>query len=255
VVGFSGTGKTTLVNLLAGLSTPDAGEVLLRGEPMRGPGPDRGIVFQSYALLPWLTVLENVRLAVDAVWSRRQRGERELRAREIVALVQLSHASEMRPRELSGGMRQRVALARALAQDPEILLLDEPLGALDALTRANLQRELASIALRQRKTVVLVTNDIDEALLLADRVVPLEPGAAPGEPARIRTSFSVAIPRPRDRAALNHDIEFRKLRNELTSHLLALAARRRAERVAEAPPLPALEPRLRNYGLPRLVAR
>ncbi len=255
VVGFSGTGKTTLVNLLAGLTTPDAGEVSLRGEPMRGPGPDRGFVFQSYALLPWMTVLENVRLAVDAVWGRRSRGERELRAREIVALVGLSHASEKRPRELSGGMRQRVALARALAQDPAILLLDEPLGALDALTRANLQRQLAGIALRQRKTVVLVTNDIDEALLLADRVVPLEPGASPGVGSRIRASFSVALPRPRDRTALNHDIEFRKLRNELTSHLLALAARRRAARPTDVPPLPPLEPRLRNAGLPRLVAR
>jgi len=253
VVGFSGTGKTTLVNLLAGLSTPDAGEVLLRGEPMREPGPDRGVVFQSYALLPWLTVLENVRLAVDAVAGERHRGERELRTKEIVALVGLSHASDKHPRELSGGMRQRVALARALAQDPQILLLDEPLGALDALTRANLQRELAAIALRQRKTVVLVTNDIDEALLLSDRVIPLEPGAAPGEPARIRASFPVAIPRPRDRAALNHDIEFRKLRNELTSHLLALGARRRAGRPIAPPPLPPLEPRVPGQGLPRVV--
>jgi nitrate/nitrite transport system ATP-binding protein len=255
VVGFSGTGKTTLVNLLAGLDAPDAGEVLLRGAPMRGPGPDRGVVFQSYALLPWMTVCENVRLAVDAVWGGRHPGERALRTQEIVARVGLSHASAKRPRELSGGMRQRVALARALAQDPEMLLLDEPLGALDALTRANLQREIASIAQRQRKTVVLVTNDIDEALLLADRVVPLEPGAAPGGGARIRASFPVAIPRPRDRAALNHDIEFRKLRNELTSHLLALAARRRATRPAEAPPLPALQPRQRTHGLPRLVQR
>jgi nitrate/nitrite transport system ATP-binding protein len=210
-------------------------------------------VFQSYALLPWLTVLENVRLAVDAVAGGRHRGERELRAQEIVALVGLSHASDKRPRELSGGMRQRVALARALAQDPEILLLDEPLGALDALTRANLQRELAAIAQRQRKTVVLVTNDIDEALLLSDRVVPLEPGAAPGEPARIRASFPVAIPRPRDRAALNHDIEFRKLRNELTSHLLALGARRRAGRPVTPPPLPPLEPRVPGQRLPHVV--
>jgi nitrate/nitrite transport system ATP-binding protein len=253
VVGFSGTGKTTLVSLLAGLIAPDAGEVLLRGKPMRGPGPDRGVVFQSYALLPWLTVLENVRLAVDAVGAGRHPGERELRAREIVALVGLSHASDKRPRELSGGMRQRVALARALAQDPAILLLDEPLGALDALTRANLQRELASIALRQRKTVVLVTNDIDEALLLSDRVLPLEPAAEPGAGARIRASFPVAIARPRDRAALNHDIEFRKLRNELTGHLIALGARRRAQRTATAPPLPALEPRLRHSGLPRVL--
>ncbi len=252
IVGFSGTGKTTLVNLLAGLTTPDAGEVSLRGAPVRGPGPDRGVVFQSYALLPWLTALENVQLAVDAVSRGRGRGERELHAREIVALVGLAHATHKRPRELSGGMRQRVALARALAQDPEILLLDEPLGALDALTRANLQREIAGIAERQRKTVVLVTNDIDEALFLADRVVPLEPGGERGAPARLGASFAVEIPRPRDRAALNHDNKFRKLRNELTSHLMALAARRQAARPEPPPPLPPLEPRLPGFGLPRI---
>jgi nitrate/nitrite transport system ATP-binding protein len=255
VVGFSGTGKSTLVNLLAGLVLPDAGEVRLRGAALRGPGPDRGVVFQTYALLPWLTVLENVRLAVDSVAKASPRAERALRAREVVGLVGLAHASDKRPRELSGGMRQRVALARALAQDPEILLLDEPLGALDALTRANLQREIASIALRQRKTVVLVTNDLDEALLLADRVVALEPGGAEGEGARIRASFSVPIPRPRDRAALNHDLAFRKQRNELTSHMLALAEKRRSLRSGGAPPLPALEPRLRHDALPRLVSR
>ena len=256
IVGFSGTGKTTLVSLLAGLLAPDAGEVQLRGAALQGPGPDRGVVFQTYALLPWLTVLENVRLAVDAVAKGSPRAERAERAREIVGLVGLAHASEKRPRELSGGMRQRVALARALAQDPAILLLDEPLGALDALTRANLQREIASLALRQRKTVVLVTNDLDEALLLADRVVPLEPGGAEGEGARIRASFSVPIPRPRDRTALNHDLAFRKQRNELTSYLLTLAEKRRAGRsAASAPALPALEPRLRHDALPRLVSR
>ena len=255
IVGFSGTGKTTLVNLLAGLAAPDAGEVRLRGARLRGPGPDRGVVFQSYALLPWLSVAENVRLAVDAVWPARPRAERARRTREIVALVGLSHARDKRPRELSGGMRQRVALARALAQDPEILLLDEPLGALDALTRANLQRELAEIAGRERKTVVLVTNDLDEALLLADRVIPLEPGAEPGEGSRIRSSFPVEADRPRDRAALNRDAGFRKLRNELTSHLLALGRRRSAARPAALPELPPLEPRLRKSELPRLVSR
>jgi nitrate/nitrite transport system ATP-binding protein len=253
IVGFSGTGKTTLVNLLAGLVAPDAGVVSLRGAPVRGPGPDRGVVFQSYALLPWLSALDNVRLAVDAVGRARSRAERESHAREIVALVGLAHASHKRPRELSGGMRQRVALARALAQDPEILLLDEPLGALDALTRANLQREIAGIAERRRKTVVLVTNDIDEALFLADRVVPLEPGRERGAPARLGASFTVEIPRPRDRAAINHDHHFRKLRGELTSHLLALAARRQAARPEPPPPLPPLEPSLPRSGLPRLT--
>jgi nitrate/nitrite transport system ATP-binding protein len=218
IVGFSGSGKTTLLGLLAGLLQPDVGAVEMDGAPAGGPGPERGVVFQSYALLPWLTALGNVELALGAL----PRAERRARAGEVLAQVGLAAARDKRPSELSGGMRQRVAVARALAQGPRILLLDEPLGALDALTRASLQREIARIWERDRKSVVLITNDVDEAILLADRIVPLTPGPR----ASLGPSFRVGLPRPRDRAALNHDPAFRKLRNELTAYLLALGARR-----------------------------
>jgi len=223
IVGFSGTGKTTLLSILAGLLAPDAGRVQMEGRPAPPAGPERGVVFQSYALLPGLTALGNVQLAVDAVrpgWPRAARREQALR---FVQMVGLEAARDKRPRELSGGMRQRVAVARALASEPPILLLDEPLGALDALTRASLQVEIARILERDRRSAVLVTNDVDEAILLADRIVPLVPGEGG---ATLGASFSVALERPRERAALNHDPAFKKLRNEVTGHLLELAARR-----------------------------
>jgi len=175
IVGFSGSGKTTLVSAIAGLLTPDAGEILVKGQRVTSAGHDRGIVFQSYSLMPWLTVQGNIALAVDAVfpkWSKQQRREQ---VAKYIDLVGLSHAAGRRPAQLSGGMRQRVALARALAMQPEILLLDEPLSALDALTRARLQDEIESLWRNERKTVVMVTNDVDEALLLADRIIPLTP--------------------------------------------------------------------------------
>jgi nitrate/nitrite transport system ATP-binding protein len=225
VVGFSGSGKTTLLSLLAGLIEPDAGAVESDGQPCRGPSLDRGVVFQSYGLLPWLTVMDNVQLGVDAARGDWPRVERRAHAEHYVRMVGLEHARDKRPRELSGGMRQRVAVARALAMGPRILLLDEPLGALDALTRGNLQSELARIFERERKSAVLVTNDVDEALLLADRVVPL--GIGPH--ARLGPSFPVELERPRNRATLNRDPAFVKLRNEITAHLLALrSAQRRA---------------------------
>jgi nitrate/nitrite transport system ATP-binding protein len=205
---------------------------------VRGPGPDRGVVFQSYALLPWLSVLGNVQLAVDAVHADWPRGRRREHAQRYVELVGLGHAAKKRPRELSGGMRQRVAVARALAMDPAMLLLDEPLGALDALTRASLQDEIERIFRAERKTVVLVTNDVDEALRLADRIVPLRPG--PG--ATLGPSFEVKLERPRDRAALNHDITFKKLRNEVTGYLLELASQRSGGTPGGGPPLPPLRP-------------
>jgi nitrate/nitrite transport system ATP-binding protein len=240
IVGFSGTGKTTLLSILAGLLAPDAGVVELDGRPAPEAGPERGVVFQSYALLPSLTVLGNVQLAVDAVRPDLSRGERREHALRFVRLVGLEPAQGKRPRELSGGMRQRVAVARALATEPRILLLDEPLGALDALTRATLQVEIARIFERERRSAVLVTNDVDEAILLADRIVPLVPGADGGT---LGASFRVALPRPRERAALNHDPAFKKLRNEVTAHLMELAARRGGPRAGRAgTPLPSLAP-------------
>ena len=177
IVGFSGSGKTTLISTIAGLITPDSGEILLKGKPVLEAGPDRGVVFQSYSLMPWLTVLGNVALAVDAVFAELDDASSvEAQTHKYIEMVGLAHAADRRPAELSGGMRQRVAVARALAMNPEILLLDEPLSALDALTRAKLQDEIEAIWRQQRKTVVLVTNDVDEALLLADRIIPLTPG-------------------------------------------------------------------------------
>ncbi len=222
LIGFSGSGKTTLISILAGLIEPDAGEVMLRGEPANaaGPGPDRGVVFQSYSLMPWLTVYDNVALAVDTVFARDPKQQRRARTEKYVRMVGLSHAMDRRPAELSGGMRQRVAVARALAMNPEFLLLDEPLSALDALTRAKLQDEIEQIWREEKKTVVLVTNDVDEALLLADRIIPLKPGPR----ATLGPEFRVGLARPRDRKAMNHDPAFRQLRATITQYLLDVEA-------------------------------
>jgi nitrate/nitrite transport system ATP-binding protein len=220
VLGFSGAGKTTLVSAIAGLLEPDGGEILLRGEPIDGPGKDRGLVFQSYSLFPWLTVEQNVALAVDAVHKDRSAAARAALVREKVALVGLGHAMDRKPAQLSGGMRQRVAVARALAMEPEILLMDEPLSALDALTRAKLQDEIERIRKEERRTIILVTNDVDEALLLADRVAVLTPAPA----ARIGRILEVAITRPRDREAVNDDASFQALRREIVGYLGSLVA-------------------------------
>jgi len=238
IVGFSGSGKTTLISLMAGLLAPDAGEVRLQGEPVRGPGPDRGVVFQSYSLLPWLTVDGNVALAVDRVHAQRPAAERREIVARYVDLVGLAHAVDKRPAELSGGMRQRVAVARALAIDPKILLLDEPLSALDALTRGTLQTEIERIWARDRKTVVLVTNSVDEAILLADRIVPLTPGPR----ATLGPAFPVDLARPRDRAAVNHDPAFRRIRGEVTRWLLDVQSRRGGKASARGIELPDLVP-------------
>ncbi|MGF1553968.1 MAG: ABC transporter ATP-binding protein [Paracoccaceae bacterium] len=242
VVGFSGSGKTTLMNLLAGLETPDAGAVRFRGRPVAGPGPERGLVFQSYSLMPWLTVAGNVRLAVDAVHGARSSAERAAIVERYVAMVGLGHAAERRPAELSGGMRQRVAVARALAMEPEVLLLDEPLSALDALTRANLQDEIDRIRERERKTIVLVTNDVDEAILLADRIVALNPDGTLG------TVFPVGLKRPRERAGLNHDPAFKALRARVTQYLMNVGIRRAAGTERPAPTVVPLHQLPRAYA-------
>lgn len=222
IIGFSGSGKTTLISTIAGLIAPDGGELLLQGRPITGPGADRGVVFQSYSLAPWLTVYGNVALAVDAAFPQWSKAQRDAHVRKYIAMVGLAHALDRRPAQLSGGMRQRVAVARAFAAQPQILLLDEPLSALDALTRAKLQDEIEAIRRRERKTVVLVTNDVDEALLLADRIVALTPG--PG--ATLGREFKVDLPRPRERTAANHSTAYQALRREVTQYLISLQGQR-----------------------------
>jgi nitrate/nitrite transport system ATP-binding protein len=215
ILGFSGAGKTTLINAIAGLSDIDSGAIHVKGEPCDGPGKDRGLVFQSYSLFPWLTVGANVALAVDAVHKEKSKEERAALVRQKVELVGLDHAMDRKPAQLSGGMRQRVAVARALAMEPEILLMDEPLSALDALTRAKLQDEIERIRSHEKRTIVLVTNDVDEALLLADRVAVLTPAPS----ATIGKIFDVNIARPRLREALNDDAAYKTLRNSIVGYL------------------------------------
>ena len=214
LLGFSGTGKTTLINLMAGLEHPTTGEVTFRGAPIREPSPDRGVIFQSYSLMPWLTVTGNVRLAVDSVFPSLSSEEKDKKVAHYVRMVGLSHAASRRPAELSGGMRQRVNVARALAMNPEMLLLDEPLSALDALTRANLADEIEQIWEADKKTCVLITNDVDEAIILADRIIALNPDGTLGE------EFKVSLPRPRDRMAMNTNETFKQLRADVTGYLM-----------------------------------
>ena len=217
IVGRSGAGKTTLISLIAGLIEPDQGEILLEGKAIQGPGPERGIVFQNYSLLPWMTVYENIHLAVDAVAPDAAEKEKRERAEHYIRMVNLSNAAGKRPRELSGGMRQRVAVARGLAMDPKVLLLDEPFSALDALTRGTLQEELARIWMETQKTVVMITNDIDEAILLADTIYTLT--ASPG--ATLGPAVRVAAPHPRSRADVSRGVEYQKARRDTVGILVA----------------------------------
>ncbi|WP_299969098.1 ABC transporter ATP-binding protein [uncultured Roseobacter sp.] len=223
ILGFSGTGKTTLINMMAGLDTPTTGRALFRGKPITGPGPERGVIFQSYSLMPWLTVTGNVRLAVDTVFPKLSGAEKAEKAAHYIQMVGLSHAASRRPAELSGGMRQRVNVARALAMNPEVLLLDEPLSALDALTRANLADEIEQIWEEDRKTCVLITNDVDEAIVLADRIIALNPDGTLG------AQFEVSIPRPRERSAMNNDETFKRLRAEVTRYLMDVGIEAKVE--------------------------
>ena len=218
IVGFTGSGKTTLVNLLAGLSEPSEGEVFFKGKPVKGTHPERGLIFQNYSLLPWLTVYQNVELAVKQVypkWSKKQKDEH---IRRFVDMVNLTPAIHKHPKELSGGMRQRVAVARVLSTDPELLLMDEPLGALDALTRGNLQEEILKIWSTNKRTALLITNDVDEGILMADRIIPLKPGPN----ATLGPEYVIDLERPRDKKALNSDPKFKKVRTEILNYLLEL---------------------------------
>ncbi|WP_366184437.1 ABC transporter ATP-binding protein [Flavobacterium ovatum] len=224
IVGFTGSGKTTLVNLLAGLIEPDSGEILFKGQPISGTSHERGIIFQNYSLLPWLSVYENIAMAVKAVFPAWTNKEVEAHVISFIEKVNLAHATHKKPRELSGGMRQRVAVARALAMKPELILMDEPLGALDALTRGNLQEEILSIWSEDKRTALLITNDVDEGVFMADRVIPLRPGPK----ATLGPEFDIAIERPRNKIALNHNDNFKKLRNKIIEYLMQIGQERTA---------------------------
>lgn len=215
IVGFSGTGKTTLINLLGGLELPTAGTITCKGAPVTGPGPERGIIFQNYSLMPWLTVRGNIAVAVHETCKHLSINERRKVVEHYVEMVNLSPAIDRRPGELSGGMRQRVSVARALSMNPGILLMDEPLSALDALTRAVLQDQILEIWRKEKKTIVLITNDVDEGILMADRIIPLNIGPK----ATLGPSFPVEIKRPRDRKTMNHDPHFKRIRNDVNHYL------------------------------------
>ena len=242
IVGFSGSGKTTLISTIAGLINADEGEVLKDGIPITSPGPDRGVVFQNYSLMPWLTVFENVALAVDEIFKDWPKDKRKAHTEKYVNMVNLGAAVDKKPAELSGGMRQRVNVARALAANPDILLLNEPLSALDALTRGNLQDEILQIWDQEKKTVILITNDVDEAIYMADRVIPLNPGPD----ATFGPDFNIDISRPRDRTALNHNDEFKKLRGDITHYLMSVGIEKNQESGLDSVVLPDVRPNTSN---------
>jgi len=227
LIGHSGCGKSTLLNLVAGLLRPSAGTILLAEHHVDGPGPDRGVVFQNHSLLPWLTCFENVYLAVERVFREPKPALRK-RTHQALELVGLSHAEHKYPHEISGGMKQRVGIARALAIEPKVLLLDEPFGALDALTRATLQDELMRIVGQTGATVLMVTHDVDEAVLLSDRVVMMTNGPA----ATIGDILEVELPRPRERLALAHDARFMDLRAAVLEFLYEKQAHKTKARQA-----------------------
>lgn len=216
LIGHSGCGKSTLLNLIAGLTRPSSGVLLCDGREIAGPGPERAVVFQSHSLLPWLTCFDNVHLAVQRVFGDREnRAQLRDRTDAALALVGLTHAAQKYPAEISGGMKQRVGIARALAMEPKVLLMDEPFGALDALTRARLQDELLHIVARTRSTVVMVTHDVDEAVLLSDRIVMMTNGPA----ATIGEVLTVPLARPRDRLVLAEDATYQRCRKAVLDFL------------------------------------
>ena len=205
LIGHSGCGKSTLLNLIAGLTTPTNGALLCANKEIKGPGPERAVVFQNHSLLPWLTCFDNIYLAVERVFGAKEtKAQLKARTDAALALVGLTHAGQKRPGEISGGMKQRVGLARALSMEPQVLLMDEPFGALDALTRAKLQDELLEIVARTQSTVVMVTHDVDEAVLLSDKIVMMTNGPA----ATIGEVLTVDLPRPRKRVELAEDPQY-----------------------------------------------
>lgn len=229
IIGHSGCGKSTILSIIAGLTRASAGAVYIAGEPVNGPGLSRGVVFQNHSLLPWRTALGNVLFSVRARhpdWSRAQLLEH---SRHFLRMVGLAHAEDRRPAQLSGGMRQRVGIARAFAIEPQILLMDEPFGALDALTRASIQDQLIELWQRTQQTIVLITHDVDEALYLSDHVLVM----GDGPDARIVERLQVDLDRPRDRKQLLRDAHY----HELRAHMLDLLASKGGTRLSGAPPL------------------
>ena len=216
LIGHSGCGKSTLLNLIAGLLKPSHGALLCDNREIAAPGPERAVVFQNHSLLPWLSCFENVHLAVERVFGATEsRTQLKARTQAALELVGMGHAMPKRPHEISGGMKQRVGIARALAMEPKVLLMDEPFGALDALTRAHLQDELLKIVARTKSTVVMVTHDVDEAVLLSDRIVMMTNGPA----ATIGEILSVELPRPRNRVELAEDARYVHYRKEVLDFL------------------------------------
>ncbi|MCG9972922.1 ABC transporter ATP-binding protein [Christiangramia crocea] len=224
IVGFTGSGKTTLVNLINGLLEPSSGEVLFKGKPVNGTSHERGVIFQNYSLLPWLSVGQNVYMAVKEAFPKEKKQVLHERVKEYVDMVGLTPAYHKRPKELSGGMRQRVAVARALAMNPEMIIMDEPLGALDALTRGNLQDEILNIWSKHKRTALLITNDVDEGIYMADRIIPLKPGPN----ATLGPEFRIDIARPRDKTDLNDNPNFKKTRNAIIEYLMDIGEQRKS---------------------------
>jgi nitrate/nitrite transport system ATP-binding protein len=229
IIGHSGCGKSTVLNLIAGLTQPTEGLLFCAGREIAGPGPERAVVFQNHSLLPWLTCYENVYLAVERVFSsgaeiKETKAQLAARTHAAIELVGLSHSTDKRPNEISGGMKQRVGIARALAMEPKVLLLDEPFGALDALTRANLQDELMKIMAKSGCTAVMVTHDVDEAILLSDRVVMMTNGPSAG----IGEILEVNLARPRARLDLAEDKDYNHLRSEVLRFLYERHAKKAA---------------------------
>ncbi len=216
LIGHSGCGKSTLLNLIAGLTLPTSGVLLCDNREIAAPGPERAVVFQNHSLLPWLTCFENVYIAVERVFSKTEsKAQLRERTQAALVLVNMGHAATKRPHEVSGGMKQRIGIARALAMEPKVLLMDEPFGALDALTRAHLQDELLKIVARTKSTVVMVTHDVDEAVLLSDRIVMMTNGPA----ATIGEILSVDLERPRNRVALAEDTRYTHFRKAVLDFL------------------------------------
>ncbi len=215
IIGHSGCGKSTLLNMISGLDGQTEGHIFLQGKEVKGPGPDRAVVFQNHSLLPWLSVYKNIEMAVKQVMPDLNKQELQQRVEKFITMVNLDHAKDKLPDEISGGMKQRVGIARALAIKPKVLLMDEPFGALDSLTRANLQEHLMRIQQNVENTVIIITHDVDEAVLLSDRVIMMTNGPA----ATIGEILEVDLPRPRNRVELQHDPEYIRCREAILSFL------------------------------------